>query len=529
MGRSELRDLVVVLPGITGSVLQRDGKDVWAASPSAAFGWIVTKGHSLSDLKLPDGGTTVATRMMRDVHLVPGLYKVDGYSALLAKVRERFEVVDGVDADPLVANLVEFPYDWRQDNRQSAERLGEVIEDRLDRWRKWSGNDDAKAILLAHSMGGLVSRYWLECLGGWRDCRALFTFGTPHRGSLSALDFLANGYKKLVLDLTEAMRSFPSVHQLLPIYEALSADGTVNRVAELPGGVPGVDATMAADGLRFHREIEEAVEQNRKDAAYLREPYVQIPFVGTRQPTKQSAELASGKLTVSTAIPTGIDSLLEGGDGTVPQVSATPIELSDSHLETFRPERHGSLQANPTILGDVADRIRNLQAKGLGNVKAAKVEPGAGPSLSLALDDAYVAEPVVLEATLLDGGALSAPLTATIERVGSAEPSQTLPMPGKEGRHRLEVELPLGSTGSRSGWKAAASGHRRLCMTSSRSSRPGDERSRPRHRDRRLPQQPTDERRQRRQALPPDPGGPRARLAGGDHSSEHRLERRRAG
>jgi hypothetical protein len=35
-------------------------------------------------------------------------------------------------------------------------------------------------------MGGLVARYYLEVLGGWEKCRALFTFGTPHRGSLNA-------------------------------------------------------------------------------------------------------------------------------------------------------------------------------------------------------------------------------------------------------------------------------------------------------------------------------------------------------
>ena len=45
-------------------------------------------------------------------------------------------------------------------------------------------------------MGGLVSRYYLEVLGGWRDTRRLITFGTPYRGSLNAVDFAANGFSK---------------------------------------------------------------------------------------------------------------------------------------------------------------------------------------------------------------------------------------------------------------------------------------------------------------------------------------------
>jgi pimeloyl-ACP methyl ester carboxylesterase len=39
-----------------------------------------------------------------------------------------------------------------------------------------------KLILVGHSMGGLVARYFLECLEGWRDTRRLVTFGTPYRG-----------------------------------------------------------------------------------------------------------------------------------------------------------------------------------------------------------------------------------------------------------------------------------------------------------------------------------------------------------
>jgi triacylglycerol esterase/lipase EstA (alpha/beta hydrolase family) len=57
----------------------------------------------------------------------------------------------------------------------------------LKAWRESSGNKDAKLILVGHSMGGVISRYYLECLDGWRDTRTLVTFGTPYRGSLKAI------------------------------------------------------------------------------------------------------------------------------------------------------------------------------------------------------------------------------------------------------------------------------------------------------------------------------------------------------
>lgn len=86
---------------------------------------------------------------------------------------------------------------------------------------------------MAYSMGGLVSRYYLEVLEGWRDSQALFTFGTPYRGSPKAVNFLSNGYKKLFLDLTDVMRSLTSIYQLLPIYKAINIDGEFYRIAEV--------------------------------------------------------------------------------------------------------------------------------------------------------------------------------------------------------------------------------------------------------------------------------------------------------
>ena len=113
-------------------------------------------------------------------------------------------------------------------------------------------------------MGGLVARYYLEVLEGWRECKALITFGTPYWGSMNALDYLANGYKKVFLDLTELMRSFTSVYQLLPIYRVVRANGTYHNVSELQD-IPGVDQQRAQEALAFHRKIEEAVAKNQND------------------------------------------------------------------------------------------------------------------------------------------------------------------------------------------------------------------------------------------------------------------------
>src|SRR5437660_1447972 len=120
----------------------------------------------------------------------------------------------------------------------------------LKNWRERSGNSSAKLILIAHSMGGIVSRHFIEALEGWRDTRALISFGTPYRGSVKAVNFLCNGFQKSVgpfelFDLTGLLRSFTSIYQLLPIYPCYDAgDGKLVRIGE--AGVPNIDPVRAS-------------------------------------------------------------------------------------------------------------------------------------------------------------------------------------------------------------------------------------------------------------------------------------------
>jgi hypothetical protein len=198
-------------------------------------------------------------------------------------------------------------------------------------------------------MGGIVSRYFLECLDGWRDTRILVTFGTPYRGSVNAVETLANGLRKgvgpLGIDLSPLARSFTSLYQLLPIYPCYDGgDGKLARVAET--AVPNVDRRKAEAGLEFHREIELAVTEHRKSDDYRERGYEIRPVVGTLQPTAQSARLAGGKVELVRSHE-GKDF---GGDGTVPRVSATPIEVEDEENAMYARERHASLQNDDPVL-----------------------------------------------------------------------------------------------------------------------------------------------------------------------------------
>lgn len=431
-----MRDMVIILPGITGSVLQQHGKDLWATSGGVFWRTLKHLGGNFDALRLdgddPDLDTLDdgirATGLIPDMHIVPGLVKVDGYSKVANLVRDNFEIIEGRIDDPAPANFYEFPYDWRRDNRAAARRLKTLIDRQLPIWREHSFDDNAQVILIAHSMGGLVAHYYLEALEGdnWRHCKALFTFGTPFRGSLQSLAYLANGYKKMFIDLTDVMRSFTSTYQLLPIYEALRVDGRYQRVAETVD-VPGIDPQRARDGLAFHREIEAAVTRHSQEADYRAHGYALIPFVGTRQPTPQSAQLEDGRLTASSTPPDVVPASLGDGDGTVPRVSAIPQQLSTEYRETYSPEQHAALQTNRNLLYDLRDRLRRMQAPDLSAVRGpAPVTPGG--AIGLSLDDAYrVGEPVELRAQLLDGADAGAALAARLQAIADTAPVPDAP------------------------------------------------------------------------------------------------------
>jgi pimeloyl-ACP methyl ester carboxylesterase len=445
MPRRPIGDIIVLLPGITGSVLQRDGKDVWALSGGAALRALVSLGGSIRDLALADDppdqddledGVT-APRLVPDIHIIPGLWRIDGYTKVGKAIQATFDVTPG-------QNYFEFAYDWRRDNRVAARRLARQSHDWLKAWRDRSGNQDAKLILVGHSMGGLVSRYFLELLDGWKDTRMLVTFGTPYRGSLNALDFIANGMRKKVgpitlVDLSDLLRSFTSVYQLLPIYPCFEdGSGELVRVTETEA-IPNMQRPRAEAALKFHSEIREAVEEHLEDDAYARGRYAIHPVVGMFQPTGQSARLDGGRLEVLRAY-RGED---QDGDGTVPRVSATPIELSNQQREVYVADRHGSLQNNDPVLVQLTGLVSGLDLD-LSTYYAINTR------LSLDIDDTFGSdEPVEvrvrsedpsveLTATVIEteGGGVAA--RATLER--SSEEWRTATVgPFPPGTYRLTV------------------------------------------------------------------------------------------
>jgi len=410
MPRDPMRDVIVLLPGIIGSRLVRNGRTVWGYSAAAVARTLLTGGGSMcADLMLASdpadgsdpGDGVVADATIPDLHLLPHFWKIDGYGRIASFLRAVFDVEVG-------HNYFEFPYDWRRDNRAAAARLLRDSGAWLKAWQERSGNKDARLILVAHSMGGLVARYFLECHDGWRTTRALITFGTPYRGALNALDTLSNGMRIGLVDLSPAMRSFTSVYQLLPIYpcydpgsgrlarigEVLGAPAivpddpvaTLNALRRFRAGGPGgkataalanIDAIKVLDALIFHYEILAAAHVHAQQEEYRAKAYRVCPVVGIAQVTGQQARDNSGSVLVEPQYE-GRDL---GGDGTVPRVSAEPPGRESGRDAMFAATKHGSLQNADAVLNHLRGLINSFYLD-LGGFLA----PPTTPPIRVALE-----------------------------------------------------------------------------------------------------------------------------------------------
>jgi pimeloyl-ACP methyl ester carboxylesterase len=454
MPKYPLRDLVIFLPGITGSVIKRQEKgiekDIWNVSKDAFWNVISSWKDLMANLQVTNPTLTDpnkiddrirATSIMADFHIIPGLVKINGYSRLLKYIYDKFDVRVGKieEPDPL-ANFFPFPYDWRYSNELAANQLNRFIAHQLPIWKINSHQPNAKVIFIAHSMGGLVARFYLECLNGWSNCKALFTLGTPYLGSVNALGYLANGYKQAFIDLTNVVRTFPSVYELLPTYPVIYGTGRWQQVNEFIG-LPNINSSLLRQAQVFHRKIVDSVEQHQQDPNYQRHRYRIIHVAGTHQPTFQSAYL-NKDLSLDMKIPECVDPLLNDGDGTVPLFSAIPPEfLGKEYNGTFFSEQHSSLQANSILLDGLVEQIRQTQIRAISPICGESSIKSVQPIIRLHVDDLYVRshESIELWVQLLNKASTTYNIQATIYPMNSPAMAESILFQQKGDEWKLTI------------------------------------------------------------------------------------------
>ena len=245
-----MRDVIVCIPGITGSVLRKDGKDIWNVSGGAILNALRTLGGSVKELKLEedpvdadDVDGITATSVIRDVHLIPGLWKIDGYTKLVRHIEERFDVKHGeiCSSSPTTGGATTAsPRASCHEDQGLARRGEEVREPRRE----------------AHPHRPLDGRTRRASLH--RVPRVARHAHPRHdrdavRGSLYALGTLANGKKVKFFDLTEialAHRRLSAAADL-PLLRRRRRQARARRGGADPESRSGQDEGRALSTTRF--------------------------------------------------------------------------------------------------------------------------------------------------------------------------------------------------------------------------------------------------------------------------------------
>jgi pSer/pThr/pTyr-binding forkhead associated (FHA) protein len=190
---------VVVIPGFFGSNLWLGEEKIWPnIRAMGRLPDLMKWSPETRDMLTPRG-------LIDQVVIVPNVVRQEQYGGLIDFLEEALGYKRGRD-------LFEFAYDFRQDLRSTARHLGEAIEG----WRR-----SGQVTLIAHSMGTLISRYYVDRLGGHRQVDRMVLLGGPHAGSPKAVMNMAVPstllpFGVLGARIQEVMLTFPAIYHLLP-------------------------------------------------------------------------------------------------------------------------------------------------------------------------------------------------------------------------------------------------------------------------------------------------------------------------
>lgn len=213
---------LIFVPGVGGSKLINNSGEVWTNVP-----WLLTNiwDAELSVLRLNDQGTgplypsdptyssvevgdIVRTEIIKDV-----------YTSTVNYFTQTLNYEEGVD-------FFVCPYDWRKHIPDiAAGGLNKTLDKCID-YALALNPEETKVDILAHSMGGLISRYYVSDPNRAEKVDHLVTIGTPYLGApkialavldkMCFIDFILGTCFVNQTMLHEIIQNFPSGYEIAP-------------------------------------------------------------------------------------------------------------------------------------------------------------------------------------------------------------------------------------------------------------------------------------------------------------------------
>jgi pimeloyl-ACP methyl ester carboxylesterase len=219
---------VILIPGLLGSRLSRadNGQELWPGSARK----LLTSDYVELALRIDPETLEPVDDGLVASGLFDGAIGKDFYRRIVRELREAGGYRLSRPGNKVVqqkARLYVFTYDWRQDNVITVRKLDELIE----QIRRDYDDPHLRVDVVAHSMGGLIVRYFerygtMDVLNGntfpvtglgLAKLRRVVLLGTPSQGTVTSLHKFLNGYRVGIAALpTEGVATMPATFQLFP-------------------------------------------------------------------------------------------------------------------------------------------------------------------------------------------------------------------------------------------------------------------------------------------------------------------------
>ncbi len=205
---------VILIPGILGTEIVCEKNDVlW---PDALF----KDGDLLQTRLAPDGRSPFdprdkCNRTARPRNILRSIYAVED---IYSGAENFLRTLPGMYP-------YSFPYDWRKSPKYSLGRLDALVDKALNE----SGAE--KVVIMAHSMGGLVTQAYIKDQAHADKVGRVVTIGTPYWGAVKAWNIVMHGLESQLGRLYEkstikkATRNMSGVFTLFPSRNLTTALG----------------------------------------------------------------------------------------------------------------------------------------------------------------------------------------------------------------------------------------------------------------------------------------------------------------
>ncbi len=219
---------VILIPGLFGSKLRNKNTkiEVWPGSTRD----VLFSNYSHLALKFDPETLQIIPDDLEAYDVADKVLGQDIYGPIISTLEKHGGYVRGVLGTPVKKGerrFYVFPYDFRQDNSEHALALDRLI----DNVRRDYNDPNLRVDVVAHSMGGLVARYYLRygttdvlkgdseqvTLYGTNRVRKMILLGTPNLGSASSLQaFLVGETVGFGRMQPEVLATMASGYQLFP-------------------------------------------------------------------------------------------------------------------------------------------------------------------------------------------------------------------------------------------------------------------------------------------------------------------------